>query len=78
HLVENGFLRQGFEIHHYLMLGKVKWKPKEEIWVLGVPGIYNNREKYLAGIFGFYEYIPMEQGKLKTGGLGFWITSLVE
>ena len=73
---ENGFLLQGHEIHKYLILGRIRLKPSRYVWVLGVPGIYNNREKYLASIFGFYDYIPMEQGRLKTGGMGFWITSL--
>lgn len=74
HLAENRFLLQGYEIHKYLILGRIEMNPGRYLWVLGVPGIYNNREKYLAGIFGFHDYIPMEQGKLKTGGNGFWIT----
>lgn len=73
---ENGFLMQGYEIHHYLILGRIKMNPNRNLWVIGVPGIYNNREKYLAQIFGFYDYIPAEQGQLKTGGFGFWIAPL--
>lgn len=75
-LAENAFLLQGYEIHKYLILGRIQMRPERHLWVLGVPGIYNNREKYLAGIFGFHDYIPMEQGRLKTGGKGFWITPL--
>jgi hypothetical protein len=72
----NGFLLQGYESHGYLILGKISMDEERPFWVLGVPGIYNNREKYLAQIFGFYDYIPVKQGELKTGGFGFWIASL--
>ena len=76
HLAGNPFLLQGFETHHELILLRIQMGKNKNLWALGVPGIYDNREKYLAGIFGFYDYIPKEQGKWKTGGEGYWITSL--
>lgn len=77
-LAENAFLRQGYEAYEYLMFGKIKFQPNQTIWVLGVPGTYDNREKYLANIFGFFDYIPEENSKFRTGGKGYWITRLSE
>lgn len=76
HLAGNPFLLQGFENYHELILLRIQMGKNKNLWALGVPGIYDNREKYLAGIFGFFDYIPKEQGKWKTGGEGYWITSL--
>lgn len=73
---QNAFLRQAYEIYKYLMLGRIEMQNGKKLWVLGVPGIYHNREKYLAQIFGFYDYIPVEEGKIKTGGKGFWLMTM--
>ena len=77
-LSQNAFLQQGYETYGHLLYGKIELSPGQVIWVLGVPGSYDNREKYLANIFGFYNYIPEENGKFRTGGKGYWITRLAE
>ena len=75
-LVDNAFLKQAYERENHLLLGKIQMPGEETIWVLGVPGIYDNREKYLAGIFGFTDYIPVEEMEYKTGGRGYWIRQI--
>jgi hypothetical protein len=75
-LADNEFLKQSYEQNQHLMVGKLKMQNEKEIWILGVPGIYNNREKYLAGIFGFTNYIPVENREYKTGGKGYWIRQI--
>jgi len=75
-VADNAFLKQAYEMEPHLLLGKVRMPNEREIWVLGVPGVYDNREKYLAGIFGFTDYIPVENREFKTGGSGYWIRQI--
>lgn len=75
-LADNVFLKQAYETEGHLLLGKILMPNENEIWVLGVPGVYDNREKYLAGIFGFADYIPLEEREYKTGGKGYWIRQI--
>ena len=58
-LAENVFLKQAYEKERHLLLGKIHMPGGNDTWVLGVPGTYDNREKYLAGIFGFGNYITV-------------------
>ena len=75
-LAENAFLKQAYESEQHLLLGRILMPDESEVWILGVPGTYNNREKYLAGIFGFHEYIGKENTEFKTGGKGYWIREI--
>ncbi len=76
YLAENAFLKQAYETQEHLLLGNVLMPNGQTIWILGVPGNYNNREKYLAGIFGFSDYISEENREIKTGGKGYWIRQI--
>ena len=50
----NSFLTHGFYSYKYLMLGRVLFDEEDTNgYILGVPGEYSSKEKYLAGIFGF-------------------------
>lgn len=75
-LADNAFLKQAYEMENHLMVGKIRMQNEKMVWILGVPGRYDNREKYLAGVFGFNDYIPQEQTEFKTGGRGYWIRQI--
>lgn len=75
-LADNAFLKQAYEMENHLMVGKIRMQNEKVVWILGVPGRYDNREKYLAGVFGFNDYIPQEQTEFKTGGRGYWIRQI--
>ena len=50
---------------------------KEEIrWFLAVPGVFQNQEQLLAGIFGFPEFRVMRAVQQKDGAFGFWVRYL--
>lgn len=51
-LVSNSFLLHGFYNYHHIILGR-KEDPMGEIYYLGVPGAYYEREKMVAVMFGF-------------------------
>lgn len=74
----NSFLTHGFYSYKYLMLGKVMFTPDygRASYILGVPGVYSSREKYLAGIFGFERFVPEKETHIKTGNFGYWIVDI--
>lgn len=71
----NSFLSHGYYHYRYIMLGKVKFD-KNEIYVIGVPGVFTNKEKYLANMFGFNVFVPVKKTKLLTGNFGYWISEI--
>lgn len=66
HLVNNSFLLHGFYNYRYLILGK------EKDFYLGVPGVYYEREKMVALMFGF-EAFECEGGQAEEGKFGYYL-----
>ena len=54
-LKSNQFLLKGYGRYHHILAGKVRYAG-EERYCIGVPGIYENREKYMAEIYQFPVY----------------------
>ncbi len=71
-LGQNSFLTHGYYRYKYIMLGKVSFNSKET-YVIGVPGVYTNKEKYLANMFGFSLFIPVKKADVKSGSFGYWV-----
>lgn len=67
HLVNNSFLLHGFYNYRYVILGK-----EHERYYLGVPGVFYEREKMVAQMFGF-EAFECPDGEVKTGGFGYYL-----
>lgn len=68
----NSFVTHSFYQYRYLMMGKVLYKERER-YVIGVPGVYGNKERYVANAFGFREFVPVKKAKVSTGSFGYWI-----
>ncbi len=66
HLVNNSFLLHGFYNYRYVILGK------EKGYYLGVPGVFYEREKMMALMFGF-EAFECEGGIAKEGDFGYYL-----
>ena len=79
-LGSNSFLTHGYYTYQYLMLGKMRFGDGKRHAVLGVPGVYTNREKYIANMFGFNTFIPIKKTGVRsganTGQFGYWIVEL--
>lgn len=73
----NSFVAHGYYKYQYLMLGKIKMN-KTEMRVIGVPGIFTNKERYLANMFGFRVFIPVRKTKMLTGNFGYWVSEIVD
>ena len=72
----NSFLTHGYYTYQYLLLGKMRFDNGSEQAIIGVPGVYSNREKYLANMFGFEQFIPIKKTGIKTGEFGYWIVEI--
>ena len=72
----NSFLTHGFYTYQYLLLGKMRFDNGSEHPIIGVPGVFSNREKYLANMFGFEQFIPVKKTGVKTGDFGYWIVEI--
>ncbi|MCM1175916.1 MAG: hypothetical protein NC341_12820 [Blautia sp.] len=66
HLVNNSFLLHGFYNYRYLILGK------EKDFYLGVPGVFYEREKMVALMFGF-EAFECEGSSAEEGKFGYYL-----
>lgn len=67
HLVNNSFLLHGFYNYRHVILGKEK-----ETYYLGVPGVFYEREKMVALMFGF-EAFECAGGEPKAGEFGYYL-----
>lgn len=77
-LGQNSFLTHGYYRYKYIMLGKIQLDNKNrEIYVIGVPGVYTNKERYLANMFGFNLFVPVKKSDTKTGCFGYWVWEVV-
>lgn len=69
-LRNNQFLLHGYYNYHYLILGKKN--EGENVYWLGVPGIYHEREKMAARMYGFEKFEGAKPG-YRTGDLGYYL-----
>jgi len=72
-LRKNQFLFHGYYNYKYLILGK-KEEGSEEYW-LGVPGIYHEREKMAARMYGF-EKFEGAKTRYGVGDLGYYLITV--
>jgi hypothetical protein len=66
-LSSNSFVLHGYYNYQYLILGKM-----ENRFILGVPGVFCNKEKLVANLFGFTEFKAAQLSDYKTGRFGYW------
>lgn len=72
HLANNSFLLHGFYNYRHIVLGR---EPSEETYgnfYLGVPGVYYEREKMVALMFGF-EAFECCGGRAEPGKFGYYL-----
>lgn len=63
----NNFLLQSYYNYQHLLLGRLR----EGGYVLGVPGLYENQERFMANMFGFMNFKEARPGKQEN--FGYWL-----
>lgn len=67
----NSFLLHGFYCYSHLIFARINDKTGGR-YIIGVPGIYHNREKFMAKMFGFDSFKSIKRKDLRTGEFGYW------
>lgn len=67
-LINNSFVNHGYFNFHHLLLGK----KDGNILVVGVPGVYNRREKITANMFGFEKFKFSMRSDICMNHFGYW------
>lgn len=70
-LVHNSFLLHGFYNYGHMILGKLTEETEAPIYI-GVPGVYYEREKQAARLFGFVGFESTEQ-PVQSGSYGYYM-----
>lgn len=74
-LVHNSFLLHGFYNYGHLILGKLAEEENAPFY-LGVPGVYYDREKQAAQMFGFVGFESTEQ-PVQVGSYGYYMIEVM-
>jgi len=70
-LGNNSFLLHGYYTYQHLIFGKIN-SNEGIIYVLGVPGIYQNRESFMAKMFGFEYFKCAKATERRNGEFGYY------
>ena len=70
-LGNNSFLMHGYYSYRHLIFARMNDKNGFS-YILGVPGIYHNREKFMARMFGFENFKCVKRKTQRTGEFGYW------
>lgn len=76
-LGNNSFLLHGYYQYRHLLLCRQEEGGKAEYY-LAVPGVYNDREKMMADLFGFEEFRRSRNTGNRGGNYGYWFRRIEE
>ncbi len=80
----NSFLLHGYYCYRHLILAKAEREKDEaddgseheDVYLMGVPGIWQHREQYMASMFGFRKFKPVSRANPGSGAFGYWCVEL--
>lgn len=75
-LANNSFLLHSYYSYRHLMLARRNCEHGYE-YVLCVPGICQNREQFMAALFGFSDFKPVKNAEDTKGEFGYWYMPVV-
>lgn len=75
-LTTNSFLMHSYYGYRHLVLARVRDGARYRYELL-VPGIYNEREKEIAGLFGFEKFHNTKSRPIAVGEYGYWSMPVV-
>lgn len=75
-LANNSFLLHGYYTYRHLIFAKLRGENATEIYILGVPGLYRDRERFMAGMFGFDNFKGVRGTERDYGEFGYWYMNM--
>jgi hypothetical protein len=70
-LATNSFLLHGYYTYRHLIFARMR-KENTFKYILGVPGIFRDRERFMASMFGFKNFKGVRNKPLSNGEFGYW------
>lgn len=70
--LKNSFLLHGLYYYNHVLVGKYRCKRRQKIYVLGIPGSYDNGERVMAAMFGFDKFKAARREGVRTPDFGYW------
>ena len=67
----NQFILYGYYNYHHLLLGRFA-ESEDPSFIFGVPGIYDVKEQFMAGLFGFTSFKPAARQSSEDLRFGYW------
>lgn len=71
-VVSNSFLEHGFYNFKHLLFGKVRENERHTKYFIGVPGMYCNRERFMATMFGYGNFKKSHRADCSNPYFGYW------
>ena len=71
-VVNNSFLVHGYYNFKHILFGKVCENDNNTRYFIGVPGMYCNRERYMASMFGFSNFKKSHRSDYSNPYFGYW------
>ncbi|MDO5401899.1 MAG: DUF6128 domain-containing protein [Eubacteriales bacterium] len=68
----NSFMMHGYYRFHHLLIGRVCENDNNTKYFIGIPGIYCNRERYMASVFGFGNFKKSHRSDYTNPYFGYW------
>lgn len=74
-LSNNSFLLHGYYSYRHLIFAKMMDRYGAR-YIIGVPGTYHSKEKFIARMFGFDCFKPAKKRELRQGDFGYWYVAI--
>ena len=71
HLLRNSFVKYGYQTFRHLIAGKINDNGTGRYFI-GIPGIYNRRERATAGLYGFTYFKFSMRSDIRLSQFGYW------
>ena len=71
HLLRNSFVKYGYQTFRHLIAGKINDNGNKRYFI-GIPGIYNRRERATAGLYGFTYFKFSMRSDIRLSQFGYW------
>lgn len=68
-LRNNRFVQHGYQMFGHLLLARIS---RNGQYILGVPGMYQQQEKFMADMFGFHNFKYARRSGQKPSNFGYW------
>ena len=72
----NSFMMHGFYTYRHLLFGRVAANTNGTRYFIGIPGMYSNKERYLATMFGFNSFKKSHRSDYPNPYFAYWYAEI--